>query len=71
MSEDPRMNQLLDELVDTSSTPEEICGDYPDLLPEVRDRLRQMRLVQAELNALFPTPSESHTSSAQDFATLP
>ncbi|HEV3436820.1 MAG TPA: serine/threonine-protein kinase, partial [Gemmata sp.] len=71
MSDDPRVNQLLDELVDTSCTPEEICVEFPELLPEVRDRLQQMRLVQAELDAMFPRSGESLSSSSQECSTLP
>jgi eukaryotic-like serine/threonine-protein kinase len=50
----PRVQQLLDELLDSGCTPEEVCGDCPELLPEVR-RWQQMCAVEAELDALFPT----------------
>ena len=53
---DPRVQQLLDEIFDSGRTPEEVCGACPELLPEVRQRWRQMRAVEAELDALFPTP---------------
>jgi serine/threonine-protein kinase len=58
MTDDPRMQQLLDELLDSHSTPEEVCGSCPELLPEVRERWRQMCRVQADLDALFPPPTE-------------
>jgi serine/threonine-protein kinase len=58
MTNDPRMQQLLDELLDSHATPEEVCDTCPELLPEVRERWRQMRRVQAELDALFPPPVE-------------
>jgi serine/threonine-protein kinase len=61
MSDDPRMQQLLDELLDSRCTPEEVCGSCPELLPELRARWRQMNRVQAELDALFPPPSELDT----------
>jgi WD40 repeat protein/predicted Ser/Thr protein kinase len=54
MNDDPRIQQLLDELLDSGSTPEEVCGTCPELLPEVRNRWRQICGVQAELDALFP-----------------
>jgi eukaryotic-like serine/threonine-protein kinase len=56
MADEPRVQELLDEILDSGSSPEEVCGDWPELLPEVRKRWRQMRLVEAELEALFPTP---------------
>ena len=59
MADDPRVQQLLDEISDSGCSPEEVCGACPELLPEVRQRWRQMRLVEAELNAMFPTPGGS------------
>jgi serine/threonine-protein kinase len=51
----PRVQQLLEEIVESGSTPEEVCGAYPELLPEVRQRWQQMRAAEAVLDALFPT----------------
>src|SRR5271165_7152584 len=57
MTDEPRVQQLVDELLDSERTPEEVCADCPELLPEVRKRSQQMlRVVEAELNAMFPTP---------------
>jgi serine/threonine-protein kinase len=56
MTDDPRVQQFLEELLDSQATPEEVCGSCPELLPVVRDRWRQMRRVQADLDALFPPP---------------
>ena len=56
MADDPRVQELLDEVFDSDRTPEEVCGDHPDLLAEVRRRWQQMRLVEAEIDSLFPTP---------------
>jgi serine/threonine-protein kinase len=54
MADDPRVEQLLDELLDTQARPEEVCSDCPELLPEVRARWGQLCRVRAELDALFP-----------------
>jgi serine/threonine-protein kinase len=59
MADEPRVQELLDEIFDSGRTPEEVCGDCPELLPEVRQRWQQMRQVEAELDALFPTPGPS------------
>jgi serine/threonine-protein kinase len=56
MSDEPRVQQLLDEILDSERTPEQVCAACPELLTEVRKRWLQMRLVEAELDALFPTP---------------
>jgi tetratricopeptide (TPR) repeat protein len=58
MPDDPRVQQLLDELLDTDATPEEVCGSCAELLPVVRARWRQMRDAQAQLDALFPPAPE-------------
>jgi serine/threonine-protein kinase len=57
MTESPRLRQLLDELHDSHSTPEEVCRSCPELLPEVRARWRAVCRVRAELDALFPAPT--------------
>src|SRR5262245_32372630 len=54
MSNEKRVEQLLDEVLDSNRSPEEVCADCPELLPEVRKRVEQMRLTEAELDALFP-----------------
>jgi hypothetical protein len=54
MPDDPLVQQLLDELLDSQAAPEEVCGSYPELLPRVRERWQEMCKAQAELDALFP-----------------
>jgi eukaryotic-like serine/threonine-protein kinase len=66
MAAESRVEQLLDEISDSGCTPEEVCGACPDLLPEVRRRWRQMRAVEAQLDALFPTPAPD--SDAESYA---
>jgi serine/threonine-protein kinase len=61
MADEPRVQKLLDEIFDADRTPEEVCGECPELLPEVRRRWGQMRTVNAELEALFPTPGPTPT----------
>src|SRR5262245_44793906 len=55
MPDDPRVKQLLDRLLDSDATPEELCGSCPELLPVVRDRWRQICSARAELDAIFPS----------------
>jgi serine/threonine-protein kinase len=54
MADDPRVQELLDELLDRETTPEEVCGACVELLPVVRARWRQICWARAELDALLP-----------------
>src|SRR6516165_11808098 len=54
MPAEPRVQELLDELLDRQTTPEEVCGACPELLPVVRGRWRQICRARAELDALLP-----------------
>ena len=58
MAEESLVEQLLDEITESGRTPEEVCDTHPELLSEVRRRWRQMRAVEAELDALFPTSGD-------------
>jgi serine/threonine-protein kinase len=60
MTDEARLEQLLDELQDTDGTPESVCGSYPELLPRVRERWQQIRRAQTELDVMFP-PFAGHT----------
>jgi serine/threonine-protein kinase len=66
MTDDPRVQQLLDRLHDSHGTPEEVCKSCPELLPVVRERWRQMRRVRADLDALFPPPEETGPYSPEE-----
>jgi tetratricopeptide (TPR) repeat protein len=65
---DPRVRHLVDQLLDSDATPEEVCGQCPELLPEVRNRWQLMRRLRGDLDALFP-PEGSDRSAAE--AALP
>jgi serine/threonine-protein kinase len=54
MAGESLIEQLLDEISESGRTPEEVCGAFPELLPEVRRRWRRMRAVEEELDAFFP-----------------
>ena len=56
MAGNPDVFALLEEMLDSGRTPEEVCRECPDLLPEVRRRWRAFRLVDGSLAALFPDP---------------
>ncbi len=54
MPDDPRVQVLLDELLDRDATPEEVCGECTELLPAVRERWQQICRARAAFDSLFP-----------------
>ena len=58
MTDDPRIQQILDELLASHATPEAACEPCPELLPEVCKRWRRIRRLRADLDALFPPSDE-------------
>jgi serine/threonine protein kinase/tetratricopeptide (TPR) repeat protein len=56
MSDESRVQQLLEEIFDSGRSPEEVCIHCPELLDEVRGRWQQVRMVESELHVMFPTP---------------
>src|SRR5271166_1647606 len=56
MVDKPEVLALLEEMLESGRTAEEVCRDCPELLPEVRRRWQAFRLVDGSLAALFPDP---------------
>src|SRR5262245_34787378 len=63
MSVDPRVQQLLDQIIDSGATPEGVCRSRPELLPDVRARCQHMSRVRAQLHAMFPPGAALETSA--------
>ena len=59
MTDDTRVQQLVDELLDSDTTPEAVCESCPELLSLVRTKLQRVRRLSADLDALFPPPGEA------------
>jgi serine/threonine-protein kinase len=53
MADDPRVDQLLEELLDSGGSPEEVCRSCPELLPQVRAGMLRLRLLDHAVGALF------------------
>lgn len=68
MPDDPRVQELLDELSDQGTTPEAVCSSCPELLSVVRARWQQIRRARAELDALLPieTDATNHSQLTKD-----
>jgi serine/threonine-protein kinase len=57
MARDPRVAQLLEELLETGATPEEVCRTCPELLAAVQEGWRRLTEVQSQADLLFPPAS--------------
>ena len=55
MPGNPLILELVQEILESNRTPEEVCGDHPELLWEVRQRLKRAQRVEAQLAELFPS----------------
>src|SRR5262245_38945270 len=56
MPDQKHIEELLEQILESGATPEGVCVGRPDLLDEVSCRWEQLRCVEAQVDALFPTP---------------
>jgi serine/threonine-protein kinase len=54
MAGNPRVLGLLEEMLDSGKTPEEVCRDCPELLPEVRQRWQEFCRIDAQVRTFLP-----------------
>ena len=54
MAENPQVLGLLEEMLDSGKTPEEVCRGCPELLPEVRQRWQEFQLIDGQIRTLLP-----------------
>jgi len=64
MAGDPHLLELLEEMLDSGQTPEEVCRDCPELLSEVRQRWQAFCRIDAEVGALLPEPGTPPAADA-------
>ena len=57
MAGDRDLQHLLEVILDTGKSPEEVCQGDAELLAEVQARLRYVRLLEAKLDVLLPSSS--------------
>lgn len=67
MRSNTRVEQLLEEVVASGRTPEEVCHGELELLPAVLEDLRRLRAIEAEIAAIFPAsgPSPADVDAAR------
>lgn len=51
-----RIQLLVEEILESERSAEDVCREHPELLDDVRARLREISAVEAQLDVLFPTP---------------
>jgi serine/threonine-protein kinase len=56
---DARVQELLDELLDSDATPEQVCNACPELLPVIRARWEKLQRLRQNLDALFPSTDDT------------
>jgi serine/threonine-protein kinase len=64
--DDPRVNRLLEELLESGGSPEEACRACPELLPRVRAGLEGLRRLERHIDVLFPStdpPGDAPTAA--------
>jgi serine/threonine-protein kinase len=75
MAVSPRVLELLEEMLDSGKTPDVVCRDCPELLPEVRERWKKFHLIDAAVAALVPglrtTRADGGMSTRLSAADLP
>src|SRR5262249_30872105 len=54
MAGNPQVLGLLEEMLDSAKTPEEVCRDCPELLPEIRERWQEFCRIDAQVRTLLP-----------------
>lgn len=64
MSDDSRVQQLIEEILESGNSVEEVCRDSPELLPQVRRGWRKLRAIQAQLGEMFPEPGSTEDHEA-------
>jgi eukaryotic-like serine/threonine-protein kinase len=65
MPSNPRILDLVQEILVTNRAPEEVCADHPELLWEVHERLKRAQLLEAELAELFPVSIDAPVGSGK------
>src|SRR5580693_8035873 len=71
MAGNPDVFALLEEMLESGRTPEEVCRDCPEFLPEVRQRWKAFRLVDEAVAALLPATETPQGADAVQPADLP
>jgi tetratricopeptide (TPR) repeat protein len=67
MPDPRRIQSLVEEILETERSVEDVCREHPELLDDVRARLREVSDVEAQLDELFPA-SRQEPAAQRSFA---
>src|SRR5260221_4188227 len=70
MHGNPLILELVQEILESNRTPEEVCADHPELLWEVRTQLKRAQKVEARLAELFPSSIDEPTANCKPHSAL-
>jgi tetratricopeptide (TPR) repeat protein len=57
-----RVERLLEQILESGDSPEEVCRACPELLEEVRAAVRQLRQLEEDVSGLFPPSTDGESS---------
>lgn len=63
MDDESKLQKMLEEVLDSGRSPEEVCANASELLSELRERLQRLRRVEAQVEALFPSSANGRPDS--------
>lgn len=67
LPDESRIRALLEKILETGSSPEQISGGDENLERVLRERLRRARDIEAQMEAMFPTPKSGGDSPRRAF----
>jgi hypothetical protein len=59
------LQRLLEELLESGGSVEDVCAAHPELIPEVQRRLALVRGLKTQMDALFP-PRRAEPENGSD-----
>lgn len=65
MAANPRVVELLEEMLESEKTPEEVCRDYPELLQEVLERWQNFQFIDEQIRNLLPSLATTHDTGSE------
>lgn len=71
MVDERRIQELAEEALSSARTPEDVCREFPDLLPQVRERLVLVQQVDEELDVLLPDSDSASAHADPVWPTIP
>ena len=72
MPDERFIRRLLEEMMDSQMSPEDVCRSHPEALPDLRDRWQRIAALGADVDAMFPcSVSDESAGVGSYWSTLP